>query len=201
MKRWLMIIPVILLAGIMTFFFYDRVSHKDEKVVDYIKSLRSYTSDSNLIIVNDKQAVEYSCKQYYDKKNGERIEIGKDRIVVYKNSKAFVNDLKANTKYTVDGDSDIIFKISMISEYMRLIYTNEEMKLFSKNIEGIDYTVIELHMPHMNRNLVKGRLYINKDNKLPERLEVLDKANRIKVRVNYKNFIPNEEIDEGLFNL
>lgn len=201
MKKWLMIIPVILLVGIMTFFFYNRVSHKDERVVDYIKNLRSYTSDSKLIVVNDKQAVEYSCKQYYDKGNGGRIEIGEDRILVYKNNKVFVSDLKANTKYTVDGDSDIIFKISMVSEYMRLMYTNEEMKLSSKNIEGIDYTVIELHIPHMNRNLVKGRLYINKDNSLPERLEILDKSNRIKVRVNYNNFIPNEEIDEGLFNL
>lgn len=201
MKRWLWIIPVILFAGIITFFFYDKVSHKDDKVVDYIKNLSSYSSESNIILVNDKQAVEYNCKQYYDKKNGERIEIDKDRIILYKNNKTFVSDLKANMKYTVDRDFDIIFKISMVSEYMRLMYTNEEMKISSKSIDGIQYTVIELHIPHMNRNLVRGRMYINSDNKLPERLEILDKSNRVKVRVNYKNFIPNEDIDESLFNL
>ncbi|WP_315118980.1 germination lipoprotein GerS-related protein [uncultured Clostridium sp.] len=201
MKKWLWIIPVIIFIVSIPLLFYSKVSHKEEKAIDYIKNLKSYSCESNIILVNDKQAVEYNCKQYYDRKIGGRIEIGDSRVIIYKDNKAYVSDLKSNMKYTVDRDFDIIFNISMVSEYIKLMYTNEEIKISSKSIEGIEYTIVELHMPYMNRNLVKGRVYLNKDNYLPERLEILDSGNRIKVRVNYKNFIPNEDMDQSLFNL
>ncbi|MEW9095558.1 MAG: germination lipoprotein GerS-related protein [Clostridiaceae bacterium] len=201
MKKWLWIIPVIFFVVSVPLLFYSKTSHKDEKAVDYIKNLKSYSAESNIIVVNDKQALEYNCKQYYDRKIGGRIEVGDSRVFIYKDNKTYVNDLKSNMKYTVDRDFDIIFNISMVSEYIKLMYTDEEIKISSKSIEGIEYVMVELHMPYMNRNLVKGRIYLNKDNYLPERLEILDSSNRIKVRVNYKNFIPNEEIDENLFNL
>ncbi|MBU5485149.1 hypothetical protein KQI86_12465 [Clostridium sp. MSJ-11] len=201
MKKWLWAIPVVFFVISIPLLFYSKASHKDEKAVDYIKNLKSYSAESNIILVNDKQALEYNCKQYYDRKIGGRVEVGDSRVFIYKNNKTYVNDLKSNMKYTVDRDFDIIFNISMVSEYIKLMYTDEEIKISSKSIEGIEYVMVELHMPYMNRNLVKGIIYLNKDNYLPERLEILDDNNRIKVRVNYKNFIPNEEIDENLFNL
>lgn len=48
-----------------------------EKTIDYLKSLDSYSCDINMKIENDKQTINYTGKQFYDKKYGYRFELDK----------------------------------------------------------------------------------------------------------------------------
>lgn len=128
------------------------------------------------------------------------MDIDENRRLIYKNDKIYVGDLKSGAKYTLDEDFDAIFKISMVGEYIRLMYTNEEMKISTKNVDGIEYTVVELIIPGLNRNLHKGKMYINSKDNLPEKLQIFDRNNKEKVRVVYKEFNPNAEINTEFFN-
>lgn len=200
MRKKLLIFPVIFFVFSLVFISCKHAEDKSRKSLEFIKSLRSYSCDCTVALENDRQILEYNCKQYYNRKLGGRIEIDENRILTYKNDKIYVRDLKSGIKYTLDKDFDTIFRISMIGEYVHLMYTNEEIKTFVKDIDGIEYTIVELSIPGMNRNLNKGKLYINNRDNLPEKLEILDFKNREKVRVTYKNFNPNVEFNDKLFN-
>ncbi|WP_097027286.1 germination lipoprotein GerS-related protein [Clostridium peptidivorans] len=173
---------------------------KTQKNLDYIKSLKSYTSDAHIILQNDKQNIEYDMKQYYKKNMGVRLELNSDRIYVCKGDKIYVNDIKSGFKYTLSGDFENIVKLSSVGEYIRLIYTNEEIKTYFKDISGIKYQVLEIYLSNLNRNLDKGKLYINNETKLPEFVEVYDLNNKIKFKVLYKNFVANAEVNEELLS-
>lgn len=173
---------------------------KTQKSLDYIKSLKSYTSDAHIILQNDKQNIEYDMKQYYKKNMGVRLELNSDRIYICKGDKIYVNDTKSGFKYSLSGDFENIVKLSSVGEYIRLIYTNEEIKTYFKDISGIKYQVLEIYLSNLNRNLDKGKLYINTETKLPEFVEVYDLNNKVKFKVLYKNFVANAEFNEELLS-
>ncbi|WP_027625182.1 germination lipoprotein GerS-related protein [Clostridium lundense] len=200
MRKRLLILPVIFFVFSLVLISCKYAEDKSRKSLEFIKSLKSYSCDCTIALENDRQILEYNCKQYYNRKLGGRIEIDENRILTYKNDKIYVRDLKSGIKYTLDKDFDTIFKISMIGECVHLMYTNEEIKTFVKDIDGIEYTIVELSIPGMNRNLSKGKLYINNRDNLPEKLEILDFKSREKVRVTYKNFNANAELNDKLFN-
>lgn len=200
MKKKLLILPVIFFAFALILVSCKHATDKSKKSIDFIKNLKSYSCDCTITLENDRQILEYNCKQYYDKKLGGRIELDENRILTYKNEKIYVTDLKSGTKYTLDKDFDTIFRISMVGEYVRLMYTNEEVKTSVKNVDGIEYTVVEVLIPGMNRNLNKGKMYINNRDSLPERLEILNSNNRERVRITYRKFNPNVELNDKLFN-
>lgn len=201
MKKKLLIFPVIFFVFSLILFSCTYKVDKSKKSIEFIKNLKSYSCDCVITLENNRQVLEYNCKQYYHRKIGGRIDIDENRVLTYKSDKIYVTDLKSGIKYTLDKDFDTIYKISMVGEYVGLMYTNEEVKTSLKNIDGTEYTIVELLIPGMNRNLYKGKMYINNRDSLPEKLEILDANNKEKVRVTYKQFNPNIELDDKLFNV
>jgi outer membrane lipoprotein-sorting protein len=172
-----------------------------EEITCYLKDLNSYSSIVNMHIKNDRQTIDYELKQYYQKDLGYRLELGQDRIMVYKDDKIYINDLKSGFKYNTDKNFDELFRLSFIGEYIELLYTNEKIKYKNKKLEGIDYLSIELLIPGGNKNIDNAVLYINTDTNLPSRLYIFDVKGNEKVEVIYKDFIPNDEVKKDLFKI
>lgn len=170
-------------------------------VIDYIKEIDTYSCMFEITLKNDKQVINYSGKQLYDKKLGYRMELGKDRVFVYKGEKVYVSDLQNGGKYTMDKDPQSFFNLSFVSEYIKLLYTNEEIKSNYKAMDGKNYQLIELTIPGGVRELNKAVLYVDVHDCLPEKLIIYDVKGNEKVLVNYLEFAPNIKVDSQLFNV
>ena len=178
-----------------------------KKIIDpnsvtmYLKELSSYSCRADIKIKNSKDTYTYSTNQIYSKEIGTRIELGKDRVYIYLDDKIYVTDLKNNLKYLMDKNVDGIYRLSIIEEYVNLLYTNENIKYNYKNIDGQKYQTIELIIPGNNRNMSKAILYVNMKTKLPYRLYIYDSKDVERAEIAYNDFKTNIDINKSLFEV
>lgn len=186
---------------LLTMFFTGCTRNKNdpERFINYLKNLESYTAEVNIKIINEKQNTEYNTIQYYDKRYGARLELGSDRVFLYKGDKIEVTDIKNNIKYTTDKDFDSLFHLSLLEEYIGLIYTNEKLEYSQKEIGGKKYQVIGLEIPGNNRNISSGEIYADIKTNVPEFIVIYDEKKCEKVRITYSKFLPDTEIADTLF--
>jgi hypothetical protein len=201
MKRKLLILSIMSLV-IFIFLSGCNKNVKDtEKAIDYLKNLDSYSCDINMKIQNDKQVINYSGKQFYDKKYGYRFELDKNRILIYKENKIFVKDLQNGLSYDTDKDFDSVFKLCFIGEYIGLIYTNEKIENSFKSINNEEYQIIHLDIPGNNKNISRADLYVSLRDNFPKYLIIYDNKDREKINVEYSNFKSNPELQKELFDV
>jgi len=81
------------------------------------------------------------------------------------------------------------------------LYTNEEIKYAFKEIEGKKYQLIELIIPGGSIETSKAVMYVNINTYLPEWLFVYDEKDRERIKITYKNFQANPEINMDLFKV
>ncbi|MBC8060620.1 MAG: hypothetical protein H7Y18_08135 [Clostridiaceae bacterium] len=167
----------------------------------YLKGLSSYSCSADIKIKNDRDTYTYSTNQIYSKTLGTRIELGKDRVYIYLEDKIYVTDLQNKLKYLMDKDVDGIYKLSIIEEYINLLYSNENIKYNSKNIDGQEYQTIELEIPGNNRNMSRAIFYVNIKSKSPYKLFIYDSKEKERVEILYNDFKPNIEINKALFEV
>lgn len=197
--KYLMFQSVIL---IIIIFFAGGCGKKQinlEDTLDYLKNLDSYSTDVEMEILNDKQNINYIGKQIYSKDKGYRFEINNERVLLYIGDKIYVKDNISKTNYELDKNFDELYKVTFIGEYINLLYTDEDIKSSLKDIDGVKYQIIHLIIPGINRNMHKAELYISLVTLKPEKLIIYDNKNKTTVRVSYKNFIPNQDIDDSMF--
>lgn len=178
-----------------------------KKIIDpgsvtmYLKELSSYSCSADITIKNNKDTYTYSTNQIYSKEVGTRIELGKDRVYIYLQDKIYVTDLKNNLKYLMDKNVDGIYRLSIIREYVNLLYTNENIKYNYKTADGQEYQTIELIIPGNNRNMSKAILYVNMKTKSPYKLYIYDLKDVERVEILYNDFKPNIDINKTLFEV
>ncbi|NEZ46713.1 hypothetical protein FDF74_05720 [Clostridium niameyense] len=199
MKKLILICSIIAVTlSVFLFIHFNKEGSYGESI-DFLKNLDSYRCNVEIQIKNDKQNIKFKGKQFYNKDLGYRFEINKDRILLYKKNKIFVKDLVNGVKYNTDREFDKLYKLTFIGEYINLLYTNEEIKVDIRTVNDINYEVISLIIPGNNRNYEKADLFVNKKDNIPTKLVIYDKKNRIRVTVNYKNFVPNSDDGSSIF--
>jgi outer membrane lipoprotein-sorting protein len=171
------------------------------EATNFLKDLTSYSTEYVMEFKNDIQIISYEGKQFYDKSKGYRLEVGKDRFFIYKPDKIYVNDVKNNVKYTMDNDFDNGYKLSLVKEYVKLLYTNEEINYSFKDIEGKKYELVELILPGANEDKAKAVMYINLKNYHPEQIIVYDEKDNERIKITYKNFLVSPQMKDELFKV
>lgn len=201
MYKKLFIVFTICFIGIFIFTSCGKKTKNTEDVINYLKDLDSYSCSVKIQIKNDKQTIKYNGKQFYSKLYGNRFELGKDRVIIYKKDKIFVQDLKNEATYNIDEDFDGLFKLCFIDEYVYLIYTNEKVDNSFKNIYNEEYQVIGLNIPGNNKNIYKAQLYMNSTTCTPKYLIIYDSEGEKRVEVEYNNFKQNLNLQKNLFDI
>jgi outer membrane lipoprotein-sorting protein len=193
---WLLFLIILSLVG----FSGCKKRYKyPEDVVDYIKAMKSYETKVEMYVKNDKQELKYDMKQYCDASIGYRLEIGQDRVQVHKDNKIYVTDNKNSSKYELDSNFDELYKISFIGEYIKLLYTNDEVKFTIENLDGNEYELIETILPGKNRNLNRAVMYINLKNYNPVKILIYDEDDKERVNITYKDFKRDIALSKDLF--
>ena len=198
-KPFIIVILFVLVAGIIYTAVCLRNKNDPERALNYLKNLDSYSAEVHINIINDKQNIEYDTKQLYSNKYGYRLEVGEDRIMIYKEDKIQVEDLKNGLQYSTDRDFDSVFKLSFLGEYIGLIYTNESINFSVKELSGEKFQVVKLILPGMNRNIRYAELYINIKTCEPKYIIIYNDQDKEKMRIIYNKFLPNTKVDKELF--
>ncbi|MCY6371283.1 germination lipoprotein GerS-related protein [Clostridium ganghwense] len=199
MRKRLLILFTISLLMVLNLCGCSKKQNDPSKVVQFLKELNSYTCDLDIHIKNSKQERKVECKQFYDEKFGHRLDIGDGRILIYKENDILVSDLNNNEDYTLDKNFDSVYKLSFLQEYIGLLYTNEEIRYSTQTICDKEYQLIHLMIPGNNRNISKAIMYVNLENKLPERTVICDIKGHEVISFGYRNFIPNPKLEKDIF--
>jgi outer membrane lipoprotein-sorting protein len=173
---------------------------KTKDLTPYFKNLKNYSLDMDMTVQNDKQKINYEGKQIYSSSLGYRLELNKERVLIYKNNKIYVSDLVNGQNYIKDDSMDDIYRISFVEEFIKLLYTKGEKDISFKDIAGGKYEIINVSMPNNNRNLSRGALYVNLQEKAPRVLVLYDTKGNQKIIIKYSNFNSEVNIDKKLFN-
>jgi len=187
------------IIGIIISIIYKRRIDTPQEYVDYLRFIQRYSTDVNYFVTNDKGQFEEKAKLFYDVKNGYRLELGQDRVHFYKGDEIFIKDIKNDKRYKLKRDFDEFYKWAFLRDFIELIYTNEDVKIYSKNKEGKNYLFIELYIPGGNKNIDKGILQVNTETKAPEKISILDFKGNLKAEIIYSNFKFEKELDADLF--
>jgi outer membrane lipoprotein-sorting protein len=199
-KKLLILFTFALLLSVL--FSGCRKSNRDPNdVLNFIKSLDSYSTSYKMDIMNDKQTITYEGKQYYDKKLGYRLELGEDRVFIYKDDKIYVQDVKNKNNYILNKDFDDIYKISFIKEYLKLLYTDEDIKYDFKTIDNKSFQLIYLTIPGGSREMSRAVMYVNLKTYFPEMVLIYDEKGNERRRITYTNFVSNPTLDQKLFKI
>jgi len=196
-----------LILGIMSFtlvIFFSSCNkniRNTEEIIYYLKDLNSYSCDVNMSIKNTKQEINYSGKQFYHVKYGDRLDLGEDEIIFYKQNKIVSKCIKSGNIYNQNKDFDSLFKFCFIDQYISLIYTNEKIGNSFKNMGNQQYQVIHLDIPGNNKNINKAELYVNINHSIPTYLIIYDSDGKERIKVHYTNFKANPELEENVFSI
>jgi len=202
MKKSSLILLFILLGFQLIVFSSCRKKVVDpNSVTKYLKELSSYSCKAEIKIKNSKDSYTYSTNQIYSKVDGSRIELGKDRVYIYLEDKIYVTDLQNKLKYLMDKSVDGIYSVSIIQEYINLLYSNENIKYNYKSIDALEYETIELEIPGNNRNMSRAILYVSVKTKSPYKLYIYDSKEQERVEIIYSDFKPNIQINKALFEV
>lgn len=200
MKKILLICAVAIIAIIFILFHvFSSEKLNPEESLKLLKSIDSYTCNMTIEVKNEKQTIVYNGNQVFDKNFGYRVQVGNKRILIFNKNKILVNDKENNHRYTENREFDSVYTLSLIGEYIELLYTNEQIKYLYKEIKGVKYLGVKLLIPGNNRNLNEADLYIDMKNNIPCFIIIKDSRNKETIRITYKNFIPNVKTKENLF--
>ncbi|MCI1944533.1 germination lipoprotein GerS-related protein [Clostridium luticellarii] len=201
MNKKLLIVIGISFVLLVIFLFHGRNIQNTEKVIYYLKDLNSYTCSVNIQIENDKQKVNYSGRQYYDSRYGDRFDLSKDRVIIYRGNKVFVKDIDNKDKYSMDKNFNSLFKLCFVEEYISLLYTNEKIDNSFKKVSEEEYQIIHLDIPGNNKNISRAELYVNLKHNIPVYLKIFDSTGRKRVDVHYTDFKANLDMNENMFEI
>lgn len=195
-------LSLLLLLSSVIFTSCDKKSKDTNDITSYLKNMDSYTTNMSMDIKNDKQTINYKAKQTYLKGGGYKLELNKNRVFIYKSDdKIYVNDKNNGRSYVQSKSFDEVLKLSFIGEYIGLLYTNEEIKYVTKNVNNIEYTVINLFIPGNNKNINNALLYVNNKSMLPEKMVIYDTSGKEKINITYTNFVANVKIEPTEFKI
>jgi outer membrane lipoprotein-sorting protein len=199
MKRKLLILAAAFMSLIILTTGCKKGQTDPNKILYFLKNLDGYSTNFIMETKNDKQTITQEGKQFYNKGQGYRLELGQDRVFIYKSDKIYVHDVKNNFKYTLDKEFNNGYEISFINEYIKLLYTNEKIKYDSKDIEGKKYQLIELLIPGGSREMSKAVMYVDKKTGFPKWVFVYDERENERIKITYKDFVSNPELNLDLF--
>lgn len=201
MRRKLLIVSAVMLALAILFSGCKKGEKNPNEITNFLKDIDGYSTDFVMETKNDKQVITQEGKQFYKKEQGYRLELGQDRVFIYKEDKIYVQDIKNNFKYTLDKDFNNGYRISFIKEYIKLLYTNEEIKYAFKDIEGKKYQLIELLIPGGSSETSKAVMYVDTKTYFPQWILVYDEKNNERIKITFNNFQAGPELNGDLFKV
>lgn len=161
-------------------------NNKDIKEIEnYILNIESYNAKLDVTIINNRNENKYSLFQEvtknYQKQKIESPEEIKGLEIIYQNKKLEIKNTNLNLNKIYENYSCIEENYLFLTEFIK-----EYIESNNKTIELIDNETILMTI-NSEKNIYSKikKLYIDKENLKPKKIEILDNNNNIKVYILY----------------
>ena len=192
----------VLFAAILMISLVSCKGDESEKIRKQYEDLKSYQAEIKVTVSGNKGPMDYEFKQSYRSPDCYRAEVtvpermaGTVAIIQgdkvwFRGAGAPAMPLEANT---LDEEMDVLFPIQFLGDY----FQQEPLPELDENEDGL----IQLVLPNRgsNRYRFTQQLWIDGKTKLPDSFVTYDIDGNEMVRVEYKSFTPNIELEDSLF--
>lgn len=214
MKKIKFILIIVILIMIVTstvfYFFYkntyktmklgNNITKSAENIKEYILNISSYQAEISVEVNSNKNVNKYIIKQQYAEPNIFKQEVIEPTNI--KGLKTIYDGINLKIENTQLNLSEIYEKYQYISENALCLYTfikDYKQNSNSKYIEENDQIIMETKVENSsNKYICYKKLYIDKKNAKPIKLEIQDINKKMLVYIVYKeikiNSIDKEEI-------
>lgn len=159
-----------------------------EKFQEQVSKIESYTCTAEIEVVGNKGKSNYTLKHYYKKPDNYKLE-----VISPENLKGKTMEYKGNKVLVKNPDIDDLIELPNNSKNQQYLFIGDFIKNYLQNDEILmnlsdSELILESSIPEGSEYFSKQILYINKENKTPNRMEILDKEGNIRFTVKYDNF-------------
>lgn len=190
-NKWMTLLIITIGLSVSFVGCQTRESTKEDvykKFQEQVSKIESYTCTAEIEVVGNKGMSSYTLKHYYKKPNNYKLEVVspehiKGKTMEYKDNKIIVKNPDIDDIFELPNsskDQQYLF----IGDFMRNYLQNEEITMNSSDSE----LILEANIPGDDEYFNKQILYIDKGNKKPDKMEILDKNGKIRFTVKYDNF-------------
>ncbi|WP_038070095.1 MULTISPECIES: LolA family protein [Thermoanaerobacterium] len=163
-----------------------------------IQNLKTYASDVEIQLNNNKNTKRYTMKQFY--KDGKyRMEIydesnKPDKVIVYDGNRSYVYFSKINQTF-IEDDSENIPAYSLFTSFIDNFKKAGEIK------ESGDGEFYRIDVPILNGNtfMYNESVEFSKKDYKPVSMKIYDINGKVFAEIKYRNFVYNPDLDDGLF--
>lgn len=197
MKKWALFlaIPVVFFISFKVINFSEKESTKEEiynSFVEKISSISSYNCVADVEVFGNKTPTKYRFKHTFKSPNSYIVqtilpEELKGQVVEYVDSKIIVKN--TNIKDTIELPNEgEVSKNLFIGDFINNFKSAKDVKLQSDK----NYLILEINIESESEYFDKQILYVNKKDKVPYKMEILDKNKEKRFEVVYSDFKYNK---------
>ena len=159
-----------------------------EDFKDQISKVSSYTCIAKVEAIGNKENTTYIFKHTYKKPDYYKLEVVepknlKGKTMEYKGDKVIISNPDIKDKIELPNMEDNR-QYAFIGDFIKNYLQNEEVNIKLSN----NSLILETTIPGNNKYFNKQILYVNKDTKNPEKMEILNDEGKPSFTVKYKEF-------------
>lgn len=179
---------------------------KPEDVQKFLMKLKSYKCDVIYAVTNNKSTNVYRAKHFYKAPDKYRIEITepvdlKGQITIFNKDKAYIYHPQINTYLTTESFKGSMVQSSFVGAFAEYFKDKGGARFKLESLKGVQCYMLQVPIDSDNRYRVVEKIWINAENALPVKAEILDKDNNVSAQVLYENFESNPELEDSLFEI
>lgn len=211
-KNLLIIISIILILSILTFFYLN--TYKKSKTVnnidksnikEYILNISSYQASITVTVNSNKNTNKYILKQQYNKDKVYKQEVIEPENIkglqtIYDGKNLKIENTKLNLSHIYEDYQYISDNTLDLYTFLQNYKNSENQEYEQKDNE----IIMTLKNQNNNNYTIFQKLYIDKNTAIPTKMEISDKNKNITVYIEYNeisfNSTSKEEILAFLYN-
>ncbi|SCG83917.1 hypothetical protein DW1_2353 [Proteiniborus sp. DW1] len=176
------------------------------EVQKYFNEIETYRCIADVTVKGNKDTEIYKSKHVYKKPDKYVIEFlepaeNQGNIVLYDGKQAWLYNKQIDESFVIKDLEYEVDKNLFVGHFLKNILTNEENILSFDEIDGKGYIILETDIPGNNKYRNKERLWIDRKNYHPYKLNILDKDGEVSVEVIYSEFKANVKVNDEDFNI
>lgn len=191
MKKWATIAVIFITIFAIVIGCQRRESTKEEVYKDFQKkivNMSSYKCIAEVEVSGNKSSHNYVFIHSYTKPDYYKLEVVepknlKGKIMEYKGDKVIISNPNIEDKIELPNTEDNK-QYAFIGDFIKNYFQNEEVDI---KLSG-DSLILETTIPGDNDYFNKQILYVNKETKNPEKMEILNAEGKPSFTVKYKEF-------------
>lgn len=191
MKKWTTIVIIVITVFAIVIGCQRRESTKEEVYKEFQKkivNMSSYQCIAEVEASGNKSSHNYVFIHSYIKPDYYKLEVLepenlKGKIMEYKDDKVIISNTDIEDKIELPNTEDNK-QYAFIGDFIKNYLQNEEVDIKLSN----DSLILETTIPGDNEYFSKQILYVNKETKNPEKMEILNAEGKPNFTVKYKEF-------------